>query len=282
MNDNQYSDKIRCIIEEGRKCQERCGIVGPTGPRGPQGPASVTIGNTTTGAPGTDAMVTNSGTNLDAVLNFVIPAGPTGPTGAIGATGATGPRGLQGVAGVAGPTGPTGPTGPKGDTGEQGIAGPTGEIGPTGPTGPTGPAGPAALSTFGRKYDTTETPISLEANISQNIPLGSTGPTMNVSTATQNTLTIIEAGTYYVSYYFSGSASTNTTLTVNVKQNSTPIGSTTISKDVTTNTETDFVGSTINAFNAGDEIGLAIESTTAATVTPASGTEAYLNITRLS
>ena len=30
MNDNQYSDKIRCIIEEGRKCQERCGIVGPT------------------------------------------------------------------------------------------------------------------------------------------------------------------------------------------------------------------------------------------------------------
>ena len=255
MNDNQYSDKIRCIIEEGRKCQERCGIVGPTGPRGPQGPASVTIGNTTTGAPGTDAMVTNSGTNLDAVLNFVIPAGPTGPTGAIGATGATGPRGLQGVAGVAGPTGPT---------------------------GQTGPAGPAALSTFGRKYDTTETPISLEADISQNIPLGSTGPTMNVSTATQNTLTIIEAGTYYVSYYFSGSASTNTTLTVNVKQNSTPIGSTTISKDVTTNTETDFVGSTINAFNAGDEIGLAIDSTTAATVTPASGTEAYLNITRLS
>ena len=43
-----------------------------------------------------------------------------------------------------------------------------------GETGPTGPAGPAALSTFGRKYDTTETPISLEANISQNIPLGST------------------------------------------------------------------------------------------------------------
>lgn len=33
--DNDYSSKIKCILEEGKKHQERCCIVGPTGPRGP-------------------------------------------------------------------------------------------------------------------------------------------------------------------------------------------------------------------------------------------------------
>lgn len=40
--------------------------------------ASVTIGTTTTGEPGTNASVTNSGTDTNAVLNFTIPRGDTG------------------------------------------------------------------------------------------------------------------------------------------------------------------------------------------------------------
>lgn len=28
--DNDYSSKIKCILEEGKKHQERCCIVGPT------------------------------------------------------------------------------------------------------------------------------------------------------------------------------------------------------------------------------------------------------------
>jgi hypothetical protein len=43
--------------------------------------ASTTVGTTTTGAAGTSASVTNSGTPLDAVLNFTIPRGDKGDKG---------------------------------------------------------------------------------------------------------------------------------------------------------------------------------------------------------
>lgn len=76
------------------------GEIGPTGPQGeigitgPTGPAAtITIGTTTTGEAGTDAIVTNSGTTEAAVFNFTIPQGITGPTGLTGETGATGPTG---------------------------------------------------------------------------------------------------------------------------------------------------------------------------------------------
>ena len=52
------------------------GAVGATGL--PGAPATVTVGTTTTGAPGTNAAVTNSGTPQNAVLNFTVPAGETG------------------------------------------------------------------------------------------------------------------------------------------------------------------------------------------------------------
>lgn len=65
--------------------------------------ASVTVGTTTTGAAGTNASVSNSGTTQDAVLNFTIPRG------------AQGVQGPQGSTGPAGPAGPTGPQGPMGD-----------------------------------------------------------------------------------------------------------------------------------------------------------------------
>ena len=51
--------------------------------QGPPGSAAtVTVGTVTTGEPGTDAIVTNSGTESAAVLDFTIPKGETGPTGA--------------------------------------------------------------------------------------------------------------------------------------------------------------------------------------------------------
>lgn len=258
--DKEYSCRIKQILEEGRRCKERLGVMGPTGPTGPTGPATITIGETTTGAPGTDATVTNTGTNQNAVLTFTIPAGATGP------------------AGLPGPIGPTGPTGAAGAIGPQGIQGPTGPTGPTGPRGET----ISQTNTYGRKYDTTQTGITLEANISQDIPLGSNGPANGITLGTQNKLTIPTTGVYKVDYYFSGSASTNTEVTINLKQNATPIGSTTIGKNLTANVDTDFVGSTINAFTAGDQIGLSIESTDAATISPASDTSAYLNIVRIS
>ena len=65
------------------------GEIGPTGPQGeigPTGPAGIdgetptlTIGTVTTGAPGTDAAATITGTAPNFVLNLTIPQGPTGP-----------------------------------------------------------------------------------------------------------------------------------------------------------------------------------------------------------
>lgn len=51
------------------------------------------IGKTTTGAPGTQASVVNSGTANDVVLDFTIPKGDKGDTGAKGDKGDTGARG---------------------------------------------------------------------------------------------------------------------------------------------------------------------------------------------
>ncbi len=111
------------------------GDIGPTGPKGDKGdngPATITIGDTTTGEAGTDAMVTNVGTNEDVVLNFVIPKGEKGEQGTIGPVG---PSGLQGD------VGPTGPTGPQGEKGEIGLQGPAGEKGEQGLQGEAGPKG---------------------------------------------------------------------------------------------------------------------------------------------
>ena len=133
---------------------------------------TVTVNSTTTGAPGTNASVTNVGDEVNVALDFVIPRGATGETGP------TGPQGPTGAAaGFGTPTasvdsnvgtpsvtvtasgadtakvfdfvfsnlkGETGATGPQGPQGEQGIQGIQGETGATGATGPQGPTGDAA------------------------------------------------------------------------------------------------------------------------------------------
>lgn len=56
---------------------------------------SVAVGKTTTGAAGTNASVTNSGTESALVLDFTIPQGATGATGPQGQTGAAGTNGTN-------------------------------------------------------------------------------------------------------------------------------------------------------------------------------------------
>lgn len=64
------------------------GTKGSQGETGPQGDAAtVAVGTTTTGEPGTQASVTNSGTSAAAVFNFVIPKGEKGDKGDKGADG---------------------------------------------------------------------------------------------------------------------------------------------------------------------------------------------------
>lgn len=135
------------------------GPQGPAGKDGQPGPAgqaaTITVGSTTTGAPGTQAQVTNTGNENAAIFNFTIPQGAqgpkgdTGPQGEPGAKGDTGPQGEPGPQGVPGEQGPKGEPGPQGVQGEQGPQGPQGEPGPQGvqgeqgPKGDTGETGPA-------------------------------------------------------------------------------------------------------------------------------------------
>lgn len=75
-------------------------VRGPAGPAGATGPAgaggaaaTISVGSTTTGAAGTSASVTNSGTTSAAVFDFTIPSGATGPTGPAGPAGPQGSTG---------------------------------------------------------------------------------------------------------------------------------------------------------------------------------------------
>ena len=121
------------------------GPEGPQGPQGVQGPqgqkgdkgdtgdtgpaATVAVGTTTTGNPGTNAAVTNSGSSSAATLNFTIPSGQQGlkgDKGDKGDTGDVGPQGPIGLQGVQGPKGIQGEVGPQGPKGDQGVKGDTG------------------------------------------------------------------------------------------------------------------------------------------------------------
>lgn len=81
------------------------GDTGPMGPKGAKGDtgsaATVQVGNTNTGDPGTNAQVTNAGNEHFAVLNFTIPRGDKGETGATGAQGQKGDKGDKGDTGAA-------------------------------------------------------------------------------------------------------------------------------------------------------------------------------------
>src|SRR5699024_6703536 len=60
----------------------------PQGPEGPQGiqgeAATITVGTTSTSAPGTDAQVTEGGTPSERGFNFTIPRGDKGDQGDVG------------------------------------------------------------------------------------------------------------------------------------------------------------------------------------------------------
>lgn len=177
--------------------------------------ATIAVGTVTTGDPGTEAAITNAGTESAAVFNFVLPRGDTGATGATGPagpTGATGPQGPQGIQGETGPQGPqglqgeTGPQGPQGIQGEQGIQGIQGETGPQGPQGDTGPTGaqgpqgdPGTAATItigavttgsaGSSVVVTNSGTSTAAILNFTIPKGDQGDNATVTAGTNITVT---------------------------------------------------------------------------------------------
>ncbi len=149
-NCNNYNRIKKKIEECNKNIKYQCiqGPTGPTGPKGEAGATTISIGNTTTGEVGSQALVTNTGDEKNVILNFIIPKGEVGDMGPIGLTGPKGDAGEKGIKGDKGDKGDPGDMGLQGEIGPRGLQGEIGPIGPTGPKGDKGeqgnqgPAGP--------------------------------------------------------------------------------------------------------------------------------------------
>lgn len=113
---------------------------------------SVEVGVTETLEPGTQATVTNSGTEQNIILNFGIPKGE---------------KGDRGIQGETGPQGPQGQTGPEGPTGPQGIQGPEGPKGPKGEDAqfPTATEGQILVANSSGEYESSDDLKTLKNNV---------------------------------------------------------------------------------------------------------------------
>lgn len=91
-----YVDSLGRIVINSSASGSSSGTNGVNGTN-----AAIAIGSTTTLAPGSPATVSNSGTSLNAILEFGIPQGEPGETGATGPPGANGEDGTNGLNGSA-------------------------------------------------------------------------------------------------------------------------------------------------------------------------------------
>lgn len=159
------------------------GDTGATGATGSPGEAAtVSIGTTSTGLPGTNASVTNTGTSSDAVLNFTIPRGEKGDKGDTGSTGS--------AATVAVGTTSTGAAGTDASVTNTGTSSaavlnftiPKGDKGDKGDTGSAGSAATISVGTVttgaeGSDATVTNSGTSSAAVFDFTIPRGATGAT---------------------------------------------------------------------------------------------------------
>ena len=277
-----------------------CYVLGPTGPTGAQGPATINIGKTTTGDTGTSASVINSGTNINAILDFIIPkgdSGPTGPTGSmgdkgeqgiqgdVGPTGPIGPQGIQGEPGIQGQpgmigaTGPTGPTGPKGDKGEQGVQGPQGDIGPTGPTGPTGPS--YGIGAYAERFSNTPQTVELTANVDKTLPMERLGPSLFTSYDTENAITINRDGLYFIQYQLSAAPSMDGNFTLSLMYNDTKIQGSDVNSEGISGYFSQISGFVLTPLKQGEVITLCVKCDISLNLTFNGSTNAKLTLRKL-
>lgn len=159
---------------------------------GADGSGTIRVGTTTTGDPGTPALVLNSGTPYNAMLDFIIPQGPVGPQGPAGQDGAgtisvhntyTVPSNMAASVENVGTSSVASldfyiPQGPKGDTGDTGPQGPKGDTGMgtvTIGTTTTGAAGTqASVSNSGTSQDAVLNFTIPKGDTGQGVPAGGT------------------------------------------------------------------------------------------------------------
>lgn len=125
-NDGGLDNPAPVSVKGAKGDKGETGTTGATGAQGERGEkgdkgdagepgkaATIAVGAVETGEPGTEASVTNTGTENAAVLRFVIPRGEKGEQGE---------RGLQGERGERGETGAKGETGAQGEPGKDGTS----------------------------------------------------------------------------------------------------------------------------------------------------------------
>ena len=365
---NNSYEKAKKIIEEANKNIKYCYIQGPTGPKGeagiqgekgdkgdtgpmglqgPQGergeagPATIEVGITETGDPGSESSVTNVGTNQNVVLNFKIPKGFDGIIGP------PGEKGIQGEKGEKGDTGPMGPQGPQGEKGETGPATievgttetgdpgtassvtnvgtnqnvilnfkiPQGEIGPTGPIGPrgfpgeigisqaitidgtqtvepnepaevqddfesnihhltfyipkgeTGPQGiqgakgdPNGVGAYGERYSDSTQRFKITAGTDIIIPLEKTGPAIFTEYDSSYAIEIRKWGLYQINYFLNAATSVDTNYVVSIKASGTKLPGSPIKGEGKANSISSVTGSLLFSLAEGDEVTLVITS----------------------
>lgn len=178
----------------------------------------------------------------------------------------SGPPGPPGCPGPIGPTGATGATGPTGATGATGFDG------ATGPTGATGATGVAILSSYGTYVSTTARTISLGGDvILDSVQNTSAGLTF---TPGQATVTVQNAGDYYIVYSVRTTVAVGATISLQVNGSDVPNSGLSALVDTTQRT-----GYATVTLAAGDTVSI---GTSGVAVSLATGANAFLSLTQLS
>ena len=162
---------------------------GPKGDKGDTGDAAtITVGSTSTGAPGSNASVANAGTSSAAVLNFTIPRGDKGDKGDTGATGSPGAAATVTVGTTT--TGQPGTSASVVNAGTQSAAVlnftiPKGAKGDTGATGSAATVAVGATTTGqpGTNASVTNSGTQSAAVLNFTIPKGAKGDTGSAGAA---------------------------------------------------------------------------------------------------
>lgn len=142
--------------------------------------------------------------------------------------------------------------------------------------GPTGPKGEA---------DTIEVRNTITVDPSQDarvIDTYSAGTSLGIDVSTNDYFIILENGIYKIEYYFSGSIANDTAFFTELLRNDEVIDGTTISKDLITNTDSDFYGATVLGLEQNGFISLSVRANadTDTVLTLAPDINAYVIITK--
>lgn len=142
------------------------------------------------------------------------------------------------------------------------------------------PRGEASSKVFGYKYSDVGTVINLTKQVEDIIPLNRTGTSLGVDVSTNDHFIILEKGIYKIEYYFSGSIANDTAFFTEILRNDEVIDGTTISKDLITNTDSDFYGATVLELEQNDFISLSVRANADTVLTLAPDINAYVIITK--